>query len=74
MQSAFVHIDISQIVVHDGDEPDAVLDLAQSELLSGQNLRDGDRGFVEADVPGSADDDVAVVQWIGQFGQAGVEL
>ena len=46
-----LEIDISQIVLHEGDEPNALVDLLDTEPLTGQHRGDVDLLTVHADAP-----------------------
>ena len=70
LQGFLLQVDISQVVVHEGDEPDAVIDLLDAEALSGEHGGDVDLLSVHADASAAGYDDVLVVERIGEFGQA----
>jgi hypothetical protein len=70
LQPAAVEVDVSQVVVHEGDEPDAVVGFAQADFLACQDAGDGDIGLVEADLAGVSDDGLAVVERIAEVGQS----
>jgi hypothetical protein len=40
LQGFLLQVEVSQIIVHEADEPNAVIDLLDAEFLTGQN--DGD--------------------------------
>jgi hypothetical protein len=58
--------------VHEADEPNAVVDFLDAELLAGQHDGDVDPLAVQAEATAGCDDDVTVVEGIGQFGQADI--
>jgi hypothetical protein len=58
--------------VHEADEPNAFVDFLDSELLAGQHGRDVDPLAMQAEPTASGDENVAIVEWIAQFGQAGI--
>lgn len=70
LQGLLLEIEISEIVVHEADEPNAVIDFLDAELLTGQHGRDVDPFAMQAEATASGDDDVAIVEGIGQFRQA----
>ena len=53
----------------EADEPDAVVDFLDAEPLAGEHGRDVDFLAMQADAAAGGDEDVAVVERIGQFGQ-----
>jgi len=61
-QSAGLIVEIFEIVVHEADEPNAVVDLLDSKPLAGEHLGDFDLLSVHADAAARGDDDVAVVE------------
>ena len=64
-----LQVEVSQIVVHEAGEPNAVIDFLDAEPLTGQHGRDVDLLAMQAEPPAGGDEDVAVMEWIGQFGQ-----
>jgi hypothetical protein len=40
LQGPLLQVDIAEIIVHEGDEPNAVVDLLDAEFLTGQHGRD----------------------------------
>ena len=42
-------VEVAQIVVHEGDEPDALADLRHADVLSGKDVAEIDLPAVEAD-------------------------
>ena len=69
-----LQIDIAKIVVHEADEPDAVVDFLDSEALAREHGRDIDFLAVQADAATGGDENVAIVQRIGEVRQAVVTL
>jgi hypothetical protein len=49
LQSACLIVEVSQIVVHEGDEPDALVELFDSDHLAGEDLAQVDLAGVEAE-------------------------
>ena len=70
LQSSLFQIDISQVVTHEADEPDSVLDFADADSLSGEGLGEIDFLSVKADAPATGDQDGAIVKRVMRFGQA----
>src|SRR3546814_20140099 len=73
-RSSLLQVDVSQIVVHEADEPNAVVDLLDSEALAGEHDGNVDLLAVHADAAAGGDQDVAVVQRVGELGQAEIGL
>jgi hypothetical protein len=55
-------VEVSQIIVHEADEPNALVDFPDAELLSGQHGGDIDFLAVQAKPPAGCDDDVSTVE------------
>lgn len=58
--------------MHEGDEPDALVDLLDAEPLAGEHGRDLDLLAVHADASAGGDEDIAVMQGVNEFGQASI--
>jgi len=56
--------------VHEGDEPDALVDLFDCNHLAGKDLAQVDLAGVEADAAASGDDNGLVVEGVVELGQA----
>jgi hypothetical protein len=72
LQDSLLEVDISQIVVHEADEPNAVVHFFDSEPLTGEHGREVDLLAVPADTAAGGDQDVPVVEEVVQLRQAGV--
>ena len=72
MQGFLLEIDEAEIVVHEADDPNAVVDLLDAEALTGEHGRDVDALAMQADAATVGDEDVAVVQRVCEVGQAGI--
>ena len=70
MQGFLLQVEVSKIIVHEACEPNALVDLLDAEFLAGQHGRDVDPLAMQAEAAASGDDDVTIVERIGQFGQA----
>ena len=71
MQPAVLQVEVSEIVVHEADEPNVGVDLAQAELLAAEDLRDEELPAMERDGAALGGDGREVVERIGELGQAG---
>jgi len=70
LQGSLLQIDIAQIIVDEGDEPNSLVDFLDAEPLSGQDSRDVDFLSVDADTAAGGDEDVAVVEGVFEVGEA----
>lgn len=61
-ESACFIVEVSEIVVHEAYEPNAVVDFLDSQPLTGEYGRDIDLLAVHADAAACGDEDVAVVE------------
>ena len=64
------NIDLSEIIVHEADKPNAVVDLLCPEFLTGQHGRDVDLLAIDACPSAVGDEDVAVMEGIVDLRQA----
>jgi hypothetical protein len=64
-----LQVEVAEIVVHEAGEPNAVVDLLEAEPLASQHGGDVDPLAMQAEPSASRNDDVAVVERIGQFRQ-----
>src|SRR5262245_49914036 len=69
LQGLLLQVEVSEIVMHEADEPNAVVDFLDAELLAGQHGRDVDLLAMEAEAAAGGDDTVAVVERICEFRQ-----
>ena len=69
LQGLLLEVEVSKIVVHEADEPNAVIDLFDPKLLTSQHNRDVDLLAMQAEAPAIGDDYIAIVEGIGQFRQ-----
>jgi len=65
-----LQIEVAKIVMHEADEPDAVVDFLDAEALACEHARDVDLLAMQANAATGGDEDVAVVERIAKFGQA----
>ena len=72
MQGFLLQVEVSEIIVHEACEPNAVIDLLDAEFLASQHGGDVDPLAMQAEAATGGDDDVTIVERIGQFGQAGI--
>ena len=66
MQGFLLQVEVSKIIVHEADEPNALVDFLDAEPLAGQH--DGDVAFlaVQAEASAIGNENVAVVEGIGR--------
>jgi len=62
LRGSCLRIDVSEIVVHEADEPTVGVDLAQTEALSSEDRGDEDVPAVQADGAVAGDDEDEVVE------------
>jgi hypothetical protein len=72
LQGFLLQVEVSEIIAHEADEPNAVVDLLDAESLAGQHGGDVDPLAMPTEATASGDDDVAVMERIDQFRQAGM--
>ena len=59
-----------KIIVHEAGEPNALVDFLDAEFLTGQHGGDVDPLAMQAEPAANGDDDVTIVERIGQAWQA----
>lgn len=69
LQGLLPQIDEAEIVAHEADEPNTVVDLLDAEPLTGRYNRDIDALALNADWAAMGDQDLAIMAGIGQIGQ-----
>ena len=67
-----LQVDVAQIVVHEGDEANAVLDFLEGHELAGEDGGDIDFFAVDSDAAAGGDHLLPVVQRIAEFWQASI--
>jgi hypothetical protein len=72
LQGLLLQVEVTEIVVHEACEPNSLVDLLDAELLTGEDGRDVDLLAMQAEASASRDENVAVVERIGQLGEAAV--
>src|SRR5256886_16223690 len=65
-------VEVAEIVVHEGDQPDFLAHLLDAHLLPGEYGAEVDLLPIEADAPACGHGDRFVVEWVFELGQAGV--
>src|SRR4051794_36991297 len=65
-------VEIAEIVIHEGDEPDILAHLFDADLLPSKYDAEIDFLPIEADAPARRHGDSLVVEWVVEVGQAGV--
>ena len=64
-------VEIAEIVIHEGDEPDILADLFDAHLLPSKYDAEIDFLPIEADAPARRHGDSLIVEWVVEVGQAG---
>jgi hypothetical protein len=72
LQGLLLQVDVAKIVMHEAYDPDAVVDFLDADALAGQRVRDADLLAVHADATASGHQGIAIVQRVGQVGQANI--
>src|ERR1700747_848507 len=72
LQGLLLQVDIAQIIIHEADEPNALVDLLEAKRLTGKNHGDVDLLAVQANAPASRDENFAIMERISQLGQAAI--
>jgi hypothetical protein len=70
LQGLLLQVEVTEIIVHEAGEPNAVVDLLDAEPLTGQHGGDVDPLAMQAEASAGGDDDVPIMEGIGQFRQA----
>ena len=65
-------VEVSQIVVHEGDEPDSVVGLADADILAGEDGTEIDLSLFVADAAAGGDGHGLVVERIIELRQAAI--
>ena len=73
LQGFFLQINISEIVLHKTDQPDAVVHFFEADGLSGKGYAEVDLLVVQAETSATGDEDSAVVERVVRFGDASIE-
>jgi len=60
-------IEVTEVVGHKADEPNAAVDFLNSKPLACQHGRDVDLFVAQADAPAGGDEDVAVMEGLGEL-------
>jgi hypothetical protein len=71
LQGFLLQLEVSQIIVPKADEPNAVVDFLDAELLSGEHGREVDPLAMQTETSAGGHENLAIVEWIGQYGKAG---
>ena len=66
-------IEVAEIIIHEGDEPDFLAHLFDADLLSGEDGAEIDFPAIEADAPARGYGDDLVMERVIELGQAGIE-
>ena len=65
-------IEVSEVVLHERDEPDFVVDLLDADVLTGKDGAEVDLEPVEADTSAAGDGDGSVVERVVELVQASI--
>ena len=57
-----LQVEVSKIIVHEADEPNAVVDFLDAEFLAGQHDGDVDLLAMQAEPSASGDEQLAIVE------------
>jgi hypothetical protein len=66
LQGSLLQVDVAEIIVHKGDEPNAVFDFVNADGLAGEHDGEIDLLAEQADAPTSGDVDLPVVEGVGE--------
>ena len=69
LQGFLLQVEVAEIIVHEACEPNALVDLLDAGSLASQHGGDADPLAMQAETSASGDENIAVVERIGQFGQ-----
>jgi hypothetical protein len=72
LQGLLFQVDVSEIIVHEGDEPNTLVDLLDAELLASQDCGEIDLLGIHADAPAFGDDEALVMEGVFEIGAAAV--
>jgi hypothetical protein len=72
LQGLLLQVEVSKIVVHEAYEPNALVDFFDSKPLASEHGGDIDPLAVQAEASAGGDENVAVVERVGQLGQAAI--
>jgi hypothetical protein len=70
LQSFFLRIDITQVIIHEADEPDAIVDFLDSHRLTSQASAEIDLLAIQTQAAAAGDDDSFVVERVVRFADA----
>jgi hypothetical protein len=66
LQGFLLQVDVTEIVVHEADDPDTFVDLLDVDALTGEDGRDVDSLAVHADAAAGGDQHFALVQGVAR--------
>jgi hypothetical protein len=70
LQGFLLQVEVSEIIVHEAGEPNAVVDLLDAEFLAGQYGRDVDPFAMQAEASTGGDKNLAIVERIVRQGSS----
>jgi hypothetical protein len=74
LQGSGLQVDITEIVAHEANDPNSVIDLFDADPLPGECGREVDFLAINADAAAGCDEDVAVVEGAGEVRYAAIGL
>jgi len=72
LQGPLLQVDVAEVIIHETDEPNALVDLLDAQRLTGKNDGDVDFLSMRTDASAARDKDVAIMEGVGHFGQAAI--
>jgi hypothetical protein len=72
LQSFFLQIEVSKIIIHKAHQPNVVVDFFDADGLAGKDLAEIDFLLAQTDAPAAGDHDSFIVEGIVDVRQAGV--
>ena len=74
LQSFFLQVDVTEIVVHKTNQPDTVIDLFDTHGLTRESGAEINFLFVDADSSAAGDHDGPIVERIREFSELGQKI
>jgi hypothetical protein len=65
-------IEESQVVVHEGEEPDFIAHLLDTDVLAGEDQTEIDLSLAETDPAAVGDGDSSVMKWVVELAKAAI--
>jgi hypothetical protein len=64
VQSSLLQVEVSEIVAHEADDPNSVVDFFDADALAGEHGRDVNLLAIQADAAAGGDQELPIVEWI----------